>query len=224
MTTSAVNGEQPSIRKRAVRRVVGQFRRPHGLGGRLAGWVMAHRSSNRRRNLWVVSLLDVQPTDRILEIGFGPGVAIHALSELATRGLVYGVDYSDVMVRQAAKRNAAAIRAGRVDLRCGSVQNLPAFGAPLDLIVAVNSMGFWPEKQARLKELRDGLRPGGRIAIASQPRCPGATKATSEQAAREIETMLREAGFARTRVETLPLDPPAVCVLGVNGEDGRDRE
>ena len=185
---------------------------------------MAHRSSNRRRNLWVVSLLDVQPTDRILEIGFGPGVAIHALSELATRGLVYGVDYSDVMVRQAAKRNAAAIRAGRVDLRCGSVQNLPAFGAPLDLIVAVNSMGFWPEKQARLKELRDGLRPGGRIAIASQPRCPGATKATSEQAAREIETMLREAGFARTRVETLPLDPPAVCVLGVNREDGRGRE
>ncbi len=224
MTTSAVNGEQASIRKRAVRRVVGQFRRPHGLGGRLAGWVMAHRSSNRRRNLWVVSLLDVQPTDRILEIGFGPGVAIHALSELATRGLVYGVDYSDVMVRQAAKRNAAAIRAGRVDLRCGSVQNLPAFGAPLDLIVAVNSMGFWPEKQARLKELRDGLRPGGRIAIASQPRCPGATKATSEQAAREIETMLREAGFARTRVETLPLDPPAVCVLGVNREDGRGRE
>ncbi|WP_261986420.1 hypothetical protein [Actinomadura sp. HBU206391] len=28
---------------------------------------MPHRGSNRRRNLWVVSLLDVQPADRVLE-------------------------------------------------------------------------------------------------------------------------------------------------------------
>ena len=86
-----------------------------------------------------------------------------------------------VTVRQAAKRNAAAIRAGRVDLRCGSVENLPALKAPLDKIMAVNSMASWPEKLTRLKELRDKLRPGGQIAIASQPRCPGATKATAEQ-------------------------------------------
>ena len=172
-----------TVRSRVLRQVVRQFHRPRGVGGRLAGWVMAHRSSNHRRNLWVVSLLDVQPTDRILEIGFAPGIAIHALSELATRGLVYGIDHSEIMVRQAAKRNAAAIRAGRVDLRCASVENLPVFGAPVDKIMAVNSVGFWPEKLTRLKELRDKLRPGGQIAIASQPRCPGATKATSERAA-----------------------------------------
>jgi hypothetical protein len=40
----------------------------------------------------------------------------------------------------------------------------------------------------------------------------------------EIETMFREAGFARTWAETLPLDPPVVCVLGVNLEDGSDRK
>ena len=34
---------------------------------------MAHRGANRQRNLWVVSLLDVRPADRMLEIGFGPG-------------------------------------------------------------------------------------------------------------------------------------------------------
>jgi SAM-dependent methyltransferase len=207
-----------TVKQRVARHLVRQFHRPHGLGGRLAGGAMAQRSSNRRRNLWGVSLLDVQPTDRILEIGFGPGIAIHALSELATRGLIYGVDHSEVMVRQAAKRNAAAIRVGRVDLRCGSVENLPVFGAPLDKIMAVNSMGFWPEKLTRLKELRDKLRPGGQISIASQPRCPGATTATSEKAAQEIDTMLRQAGFSRTRIETLPLDPPVVCVLGVKHE------
>lgn len=204
--------------KRFVRRVVGQFGRPRGLSGYVAGCIMALRPSNRRRNQWVVSLLDVQPAERVLEIGFGPGIAIKALGRIATKGLVYGVDHSEIMLRQATKRNSAAIRAGRVRLSCGSVSSLPSFDEPLDAIMAVNSMGFWPDPRTRLKELWGRLRNGGRIAIASQPRLPGATKETAEQHAREIEAMLAEAGFARIRVEMLPLAPPVVCVLGVKTE------
>lgn len=198
--------------------LVGQFHRPHGLAGHLAGWVMAHRSSNRRRNRWAVSVLGVRPADRMLEIGFGPGIAIGELSRLAVRGRVYGVDHSAVMVRQASKANASAVREGRVKLWAGSVGDLPDIGEALDKILAVNSMGFWPEPAKRLEDLRARLRPGGLIAIASQPRCPGATERTSQQAAKEIEAALKAAGFTLTRVETLPLSPPVVCVLGLNDE------
>jgi hypothetical protein len=90
---------------------------------------------------------------------------------------------------------------------------LPAFEEPLDAILAVNSLGFWPEPAQRLVELAALLRPGGRIAIASQPRCPGATSETSAEAAREIQNLLHEAGFAQVRVETLNLNPPVVCVI-----------
>lgn len=196
---------------------VRQFGHPRGIGGRLAGWVMAHRSSNRERNRWVASLLDVQPDDRVLEIGFGPGVAIAELSRRATRGIVYGVDHSDVMVRRATRHNAAAVRAGRVRLVRAPVEDLPAFDEPLDVVLAVNSLGFWPEPGRRLVELRALLRPGGRIAIVSQPRCPGATVETSARATREIERQLHEAGFSRTEVATLDLDPPVVCVVGRAG-------
>jgi SAM-dependent methyltransferase len=200
-------------KQRALRLVVGQFMRPHGLGGHVAGWVMALRSSNRLRSQWVVSLLDVQATDRIVEIGFGPGIALHEVAALATSGAVFGVDHSSVMVRQARRRNAAAVRAGRVDLRVASVSDLPDFGAAVDKIFAINSMGFWQAPVSRLQELKSLLRPGGRIAVASQPRCPGATEATSVRAAREIEGALTSAGFRHPRVETLALDPPAVCVI-----------
>ena len=205
------------LRQWVVSRFVGQFHRPHGLGGYAAGWVMAHRASNVRRNRWVVSLLDVQPSDRILEVGIGPGIAVAALSDLARNGVVFGVDHSDVMVRIARRRNAAAVRAGRVDLRLAAADALPDLGTPLDKVVAVNSMGFWPEPVARLKELHGLLRAGGTIAIASQPRCPGATADTSSKAGHEIETKLRAAGFSPTRVQTLDLDPPVVCVLAVSG-------
>jgi ubiquinone/menaquinone biosynthesis C-methylase UbiE len=63
------------------------------MAGSVAGWEMAHRPSNRQRNSWVVSLLDVQPADRILEIGFGPGLAIVELSRrIGDTGHVYGID------------------------------------------------------------------------------------------------------------------------------------
>jgi SAM-dependent methyltransferase len=204
-----------TLRQQVTRRLVGQFHSLHGLGGHVAGWVMGHRSSNVRRNRWVVSLLDVQPSDRILEVGFGPGIAIAALSALTPNGVVFGVDHSDVMVRVATRRNAAAVRSGRVDLRCAASDALLDFGAPLDKIVSVNSMGFWPEPVARLQELRTLLRAGGTIAVASQPRCPGATAETSAKAGREVAAALRAAGFLSARVETLDLDPPVVCVLAV---------
>src|SRR5215469_13262923 len=204
------------------RDVIGQGHHPRGAAGSVTGWVFAHRPSNRQRNRWVVSLLDVRPADQVLELGFGPGVAVAELVR-AGAGHVYGIDHSAVMLRQASRRNAAAIRAGRVTLINAPADQLPpAVDGPLDAILAVNSLGFWPAPAERLAELRRRLAPGGRIAIASQPRCPGATADTSRAAAREIEDLLSDAGFTHLSTETLPLSPPVACVLAA-GLDAVDR-
>jgi SAM-dependent methyltransferase len=211
--------EQAMTAKRAVLAViVGQFHHPRGAAGSVVGWVMAHRRSNRQRNIWAVSLLGAQPGDRVLEIGFGPGLAIAELSRLVGgQGHVYGIDHSGVMLRQASRRNAAAISAGWVTLIRTSVDQLPAaFSGPFDAILAVNSLGFWPTPAERLAELRPRLRGGGHIAIVSQPRCPGANASTSRDAARQIQALLQDAGFTNIKTETLDLDPPVACVLAIN--------
>ncbi|GAA1693682.1 class I SAM-dependent methyltransferase [Fodinicola feengrottensis] len=178
--------------------------------------MFALRPSNRRRNLWAVSLLDVRPTDRVLEIGFGPGIAIAAFAGRATEGHVFGIDHSQAMVRHAGRRNSAALRANRVHLTQASVEQVPAFSDPLDVILAVNSVGFWPDPVERLRELRRLLRPGGRIALVSQPRCPGATRDATVRASQELQNLLTQAGFTHLRVETLDLNPPVACVLATN--------
>jgi ubiquinone/menaquinone biosynthesis C-methylase UbiE len=128
------------------------------------------------------------------------------------------------MLRQATRRNAAAIQAGRVTLTLGTVEQLPpALDGPFDAILAVNSLGFWTAPVERLDDLRRRLTPGGRIAIASQPRCPGATRTTSLDAAGEITNLLQAAGFTRARTEILDLDPPVVCVLYTNPDPTCDR-
>lgn len=204
-----------TIKERMRASVVSQFVRPRGSWGRLVGWEMAIRGSNRRRNAWAVELLDVRPTDRVLEIGFGPGIAIRELSRRASQGHVYGIDHSEEMVRQATRRNKQAVRAGRVHLHLGSAERLPDLGPPpFDRVLAVNNLGMWRDPDECLQELRRVMSSEGRIAIVSQPRCPGATAETTRQAGRDIAERLVRAGFGDTRSETLDLSPPAVCVLG----------
>src|SRR4029453_433017 len=195
---------------------VAQFHHPTGAVGHLAGWIMGRRSSNLARNRWAVQLLEVQPTDRVIELGCGPGVAIAALASRALRGLVVGVGHSQVMIGQAAR--APPPNPGRHTGRTGPpdphasrapVQQRRALHAAL----AVNTVGMWPDPTARLRELARLLRPGGRIALVSQPRCPGANAATSAAAANELAGLLTEAGFEHLRTEMLDLDPPAACLL-----------
>jgi hypothetical protein len=59
-------------------RGLAQFHQPTGAVGHVVGWIMGRRSSNVARNRWAVQLLDVQPADRVIELGCGPGVAIAA--------------------------------------------------------------------------------------------------------------------------------------------------
>jgi SAM-dependent methyltransferase len=201
------------LKQRLFRRLVKQAHRPTGLVGHVEGWIFGHRPSNVQRNRWAVDLLDIQPRDHVIEVGCGPGVALAALAAAATQGLVVGVDHSDVMISQARRRNAAAVRDGRVRLIHTSVERVSTVDGVFDAALAVNSAGMWPDPRACLREIGNLLRPGGRIALVSQPRCPGATAARSVAAGDNLATLLTDAGFTVDRVETLALDPPAVCVL-----------
>lgn len=143
-----------TIGKRILMRMFG---RPKGSLGRLGGIIMAR--TNRKVASWAIDLLDVQPSDQILEVGFGPGVGIQLLAKSAWSGRVVGVDHSEEMVEQATVRNAKAIEAGRVDLREGSVERLPFEDATFDSVLAVNSMQVWPDAGAGLREIRRVMKP-----------------------------------------------------------------
>jgi SAM-dependent methyltransferase len=207
------------IRQRIYEAAHDQFRRPTGVRGHAAGLLMTYRSSNRRRNAWAVSLLGVQPRHRVLEIGFGPGLAIRELSRQAHEGRVCGIEHSEVMLSHARRRNADGIRRGVVDLRLGSVDDLPNVDLPFDRILAVNTVFFWDDAETRLRDLRRLLRPGGLIAVVHQPRGPGASDEVSLAMGRKTATALARAGFSDVRLETLALRPAVTCALGSNGEE-----
>jgi SAM-dependent methyltransferase len=197
-----------------VSKLLNQFHRPEGALGHLAGWILANRKSNRERNLWTLGLLDIQPADRVLELGCGPGFALAAMSQLAPEGLVVGLDHSATILAQARRRNAAAIAKGRALLVEASLEALPRFDPPFDKALAVNSLMFAEDSGAVLRALRERMRSRGLVAVTHQSRKPGATNEDSLRAAEALGEQLAAAGFGSIRVETLPLEPVcAACVL-----------
>jgi ubiquinone/menaquinone biosynthesis C-methylase UbiE len=148
-----------------------------------------------------VSLLEVQEADRILEIGSGPGWALERVAALSKSGFVAGVDRSQVMVQAATKRNAAAVREGRVAVHLGSVLALPYDTASFDKVLAVNTLHHWPDSLTGLREAWRVLMPGGLVVIVEQPRA-----ATSEDGLRELTQklvdQLANAGFRDIRSDS----------------------
>ncbi|BAY19935.1 hypothetical protein NIES21_58050 (plasmid) [Anabaenopsis circularis NIES-21] len=178
------------------------FGRPKGMLGRLGGMIMA--SMNQAFTYSVIDLLDIQPNDQVLEVGFGSGVGIQRLSSLASAGYIAGIDYSQEMVEQATARNMAEIEMGLVDLRQGSVESLPFEDNKFDKVLAVNSMQVWPDAVFGLREVRRVMKVGGRIAL-------GFTS-YSGQSSTGLTQILTTAGFTQARLVETDRD---FCALAI---------
>lgn len=198
--------------------IVAQFGKPSGMLGALAGFIMRTRAANRIRNRRTVELLGISRGDRVLELGFGPGLSIEHAAALATGGKVVGVDHSALMLRGAARRNARAIREGRVELWLGSAEALPAFEDGFDRVFAVNVFMFWRDPVVALEGVRRVLAPAGRVALTVQPRRRGATVEDARRVGEAMRGALEAAGFEVERTELIEVAPvPAACVLARRG-------
>ena len=208
------------------RSLFGQFKQPRGMLGRLAGWIMASRPSNRRRNAWTVELLDLGPGDRVLEVGYGPGLALELVAGRVSEGRIVGLDHSETMWHHAARRNRVAVAAGRMRLLVGSVDDLSRdagseLAGPFDKIFGVNLAMFWDDPVAVFRAFNDRLAVGGIVAITHQPRTGDKTNAAALAGAERIGSAMTAAGLADVRVERLEeLTPIAVCVIGRRAASG----
>lgn len=182
-----------------------QLRKPQGEYGRQVGKVMAEK--NAEVNAFTLQCLKVQPTDHILEIGFGPGEGIAQAVQLTAKGFVAGLDYSQDMLEMATERNHRALMQEHVELTLGEASELPYADESFDKIFAVNVFHFWIDPTSELSECRRVLKPGGKVAFfMAYPSSwlPG-LKESGVFIAREpeqVEVALKEAGFRDTESHT----------------------
>jgi ubiquinone/menaquinone biosynthesis C-methylase UbiE len=151
----------------------------------------------------VLDLLEVSPSDSVLEVGPGPGVGLEQAAERAYEGRVVGLDPSETMLELAHRRNRALIEAGRIELHLGSAEELPFDDAMFDKAMTMNSLHLWPNPVAGLKEIKRILRPDRRIAVAFTR--------FSYTSADKFESQLLDAGFMDVSLHT---GEQGTCALG----------
>jgi SAM-dependent methyltransferase len=128
----------------------------------------ASRASDRQR--WAVDQLDVQPRDRVLELGCGHGVAVGLICDRLSGGFVVGLDRSPKMIAAATRRNAAHVSAGRARFLTTDAQPGALGNESFDKVLAVR---FPPLLRGRagaaLSAVRDHLVEDGRLYVVEHP-------------------------------------------------------
>lgn len=201
---------------RVARYLNRQAATPRGPFGRVLGfiWIFEHRKLNRA----TLNMLEIAPEHSVLEVGCGPGAAVRDASKRAARGHVTGIDVSETMVASARRRNHRAIVGGRVSIRKVSDGDFGLEPSSFDRIFSAHCIYFWKDPERTLLELATALRPRGRLILAFRPKGPEVPARFRDEtyrfcAAREVETLLVEAGLERVRV-TQADDSAIVWVSG----------
>jgi SAM-dependent methyltransferase len=116
---------------------------------------------------WVFERLRLEPNDRVLEVGGGPGMLWRANIEAMPAGCrVTVTDMSPGMVAEA----SAAIDDERFDFRVADAQALPFPDASFDALVANHMLYHVPDLDAALGEFARVLLSGGRLVAATNGR------------------------------------------------------
>jgi ubiquinone/menaquinone biosynthesis C-methylase UbiE len=194
----------------------GQFIYPRGRLGALVGHLMGIKNAGMNR--FAVEMLDIQPDDQVLEIGFAHGKAVRLAAEAAKEGAVAGIDLSPTMVEQARRRNDDLVRAGRVELIRGSVSALSFDEGRFHKVFAVNNYQFWPQPLEDLRGVLRVMRSGGTFLVCARMRHPTrriqlAPGFTDEQIDR-VRSLMASAGFRTLRTARRQLGRTITCVLG----------
>ncbi|MPZ90018.1 MAG: methyltransferase domain-containing protein [Actinobacteria bacterium] len=111
----------------------------------------------------VVEQLNLQPDDRVLEIGCGHGVAATLVCERLQGGRLTAIDRSSKMIEAARRRNAAHIEAGKAEFIVMSLEDMDLGERRFDKVFAARVGLFHREPQRARSLVEEWLSPGGEV-------------------------------------------------------------
>ena len=208
--------------------MINQCRKPTGWLGRFVLWRM--NSSHSKLTDWGLGHVSVGKDDTILDVGCGGGRTVSKLAAIATEGKVYGIDYSEESVAASKRTNARGIDIVRVEIRQGSVSQLPFSDSMFDLVTGVETHFFWPDLPGDVREIFRVLKPGGTLILIAEVYGGSKTKAGQLAERYSAQTGLKlltvdqhrelfvEAGYSDVRIVE-ERDKGWICAIGGKTSD-----
>ncbi|MCQ6559894.1 class I SAM-dependent methyltransferase [Paenibacillus mendelii] len=162
------------------------------------------------RHLWALDVMNIAPSDRILEIGCGYGHMASLICSHLIEGRITAIDRSEKMIQAAKKRTAPFMSLDKVRFVTASIHEADLGTERFDKVFAVNVNVFWMKAERELAAIKQHLLPDGHVYLFIQPPAPGRLRTISDL----MSHNLLEAGFTVSNVVVEPRHPvQMVCVI-----------
>ena len=107
-----------------------------------------------------LSMVDIAPDDRVLDVGCGTGFATEGLLERTDD--VHGLDQSIHQMRKAFEKFG---KRDRVKFYRGDAERLPFRDDSFDVVWSSGSIEYWPNPVDALVEFRRVVKPGNQVLV-----------------------------------------------------------
>lgn len=135
-----------------------QFKKPTGLLGKIISAVM--KKGNRFAYNRLFDILGIKDHDNIFEIGYGHGVGIKRILSKHNCS-ISGIDFSELMYKEASKRNKRHIELNNAKLYFGDFLNFDFGELRFDKIYCINVIYFWDNLEKPFLTIMKGLKDNG---------------------------------------------------------------
>ena len=149
-----------------VKYIVNQVRKPRGFfGKRIAKKMNIWHASLAK---WGLSHISLREDAIILDVGCGGGANIKNFAQIVANGKVFGIDNSLTSVKVSKEVNKKYIDEGIVEIREGSVSDLPFEDNSFDLVSGFEAYYFWPDLINDLKDIHRVLKTNGELLLVNE--------------------------------------------------------
>jgi ubiquinone/menaquinone biosynthesis C-methylase UbiE len=154
----------PGVSGLFKRFIASQLRKPSGWP---SGWIMLGQLNhwNREMNRQSLATMEIQGSERVLELGCGGGELLGMIADRISTGKVIGIDWSPLAIRFCKYKLRHFINQGKLDLVCQNAVQIPLPTNSIDCICTVNTVYFWDKPEAVFAECARVLKRGGKIVL-----------------------------------------------------------
>lgn len=177
-----------------------------------AEWYAANYGEHATNRL-AVDALDVERDAVVVDVGCGTGSALRSLAPRVPEGRLIGVDPTPRMVAIARERAEEDPNGRRIEFVLAPAERVPLEDDVADVVLALDSMEHWEDRDGGLSEVGRVLRPGGRFVVVKDRAVPGASVAE-----RGLVADLERAGF-EVRNQRVLSEGDVTCTMWTCGRD-----
>lgn len=198
--------------------------------GKFNDWVRegkARGMERRHRRLaeHMFARFELEPNDRVLDIGCGDGWTARMIAPLLPEGAVVGIDIADEMIGEARRLSGAL---DNVLFAPAPAERIPWAEDYFTHVIGIESAYYWPSPERVAQEIFRVAAYGGRFHLLfnfyrenpySHDWPDGMGLAMQLKSAAEWAELFRARGFERVETERIPDDSPIP-----DSKQGRERE